>query len=99
MDGYLKVRDGIIKQSNQSKGKMAVGKLNIDIKKIQSKEKLARNDILFKIDDYSVNANNIHFDAGKYNNLKIKEIASSGKDTEISNLQYIPKFSRQVFSK
>ncbi|KFF01339.1 hypothetical protein IX39_12230 [Chryseobacterium formosense] len=97
--GYLKVRDGIIRQSNQSKEKMAVGKLNIDIKKIQSNEKLARNDIPFKIDDYSVNANNIHFDAGKYYNLKIKEIASSAKDTEISNLQYIPKYSRQVFSK
>lgn len=97
--GYLKIRDGIIKYSQQSKEKIAVGKLNIDIKKIRSNKKLASNEIPFKIDDYSVNVKDIHFDAGKYYNLKVKEIASSGKDTEISNLQYIPKYSRQAFSK
>lgn len=97
--GYLKIRDGIIKQSKQSKEKMAVGKLNIDIKKIQSNEKLASSEIPFKIDDYSVNAKDIHIDAGKYYNLKVKEIASSGKDTEITDLQYLPKYSRQAFSK
>ncbi|AYM98998.1 hypothetical protein [Chryseobacterium sp. 3008163] len=46
-----------------------------------------------------ITAQKVFLDAGKYYTLKIGDVKNSGKQTEIKDLKYLPKYSRAGFSK
>jgi len=97
--GFIRVNNGKISQKKQNVEKLAIGKLDIKVDKVFSDTELFKKDIPFKTEKKYVNAKNIHLDAGKYYYLKVAEIKTIGKNTDISEFNYLPKYSRAGFSK
>ena len=97
--GFIRVNNGKVSQKKQNVEKLAIGKLNIKVDKVFSNTELFKKDIPFKTEKNYVNAKNIRLDAGKYYYLKVAEIKTTGKNTDISEFNYLPKYSRAGFSK
>jgi len=97
--GFIRVNNGKISQKKQNVEKLAIGKLDIKVDKVFSNTELFKKDIPFKTEKNYVNAKNIRLDAGKYYYLKVAEIKTTGKNTDISEFNYLPKYSRAGFSK
>ena len=97
--GFIRINNGKVSQKKQNIEKLAVGKLDIKVDKVFSNTELFKKDIPFKTEKNYVNAKNIRLDAGKYYYLKVAEIKSTGKNTDISEFNYLPKYSRAGFSK
>ncbi|VXC59422.1 conserved hypothetical protein [Chryseobacterium sp. 8AT] len=97
--GFIRINNGKVSQKKQNIEKLAVGKLDIKVDKVFSDTELFKKDIPFKTEKNYVDAKNIRLDAGKYYYLKVAEIKSTGKNTDISEFNYLPKYSRAGFSK
>ncbi|WP_159474335.1 hypothetical protein [Chryseobacterium sp. 18068] len=97
--GFIRVNNGKVSQKKQNVEKLAIGKLDIKVDKVFSNTELFKKDIPFKTEKNYVNAKNIRLDAGKYYYLKVAEIKTTGKNTDISEFNYLPKYSRAGFSK
>lgn len=97
--GFIRINNGKVLQKKQNIEKLAVGKLDIKVDKVFSNTELFKKDIPFKTEKNYVDAKNIRLDAGKYYYLKVAEIKSTGKNTDISEFNYLPKYSRAGFSK
>lgn len=97
--GFIRINNGKVSQKKQNIEKLAVEKLDIKVDKVFSNTELFKKDIPFKTEKNYVDAKNIRLDAGKYYYLKVAEIKSTGKNTDISEFNYLPKYSRAGFSK
>ncbi|WP_204535340.1 hypothetical protein [Chryseobacterium sp. JUb44] len=97
--GFIRINNGKVSQKKQNIEKLAVGKIDLKLDKIFSDTELFKKDIPFKTEKNYVDAKNIRLDAGKYYYLKVAEIKSTGKNTDISEFNYLPKYSRAGFSK
>ncbi len=97
--GFIRINNGKVSQKKQNVEKLAVGKIDLKVDKIFSNTELFKKDIPFKTEKNYVDAKNIRLDAGKYYYLKVAEIKSTGKNTDISEFNYLPKYSRAGFSK
>nr|WP_314490278.1 hypothetical protein [uncultured Chryseobacterium sp.] len=97
--GFIKISDGNISQTSAGKEKLAIGKLDIRINNIISNNEQLKKDLPINYSTHSINAKKVFLDAGKYYTLKVGDLKNSGKQTEISDLQYLPKYSRAGFSK
>lgn len=97
--GFIKISDGKISQSSAGKEKMAVGKFDVMINNIKSDNEQLKKDLPINYSTHSINAQNVFLDAGKYYTLKVGDLKNSGKQTEIKDLKYLPKYSRSGFSK
>ncbi|MBD8081490.1 AsmA family protein [Chryseobacterium caseinilyticum] len=97
--GYVNITDGKIKQSSQSKEKLSVGKFNIRLNSVKADPNTLKGTLPFTSANHYVKAEKVHLDAGKYYSLKVAEIVNSGKKTDVTDIQYLPKYSRQAFSK
>ncbi|WP_404986045.1 hypothetical protein ACI513_02850 [Chryseobacterium sp. M5] len=97
--GFIRINNGKVSQKKQNVEKLAVGKLDIKVDKVFSDTELFKKDIPFKTEKNYIDAKNIRLDAGKYYYLKVAEIKSTGKNTDISEFNYLPKYSRAGFSK
>ena len=97
--GFIRINNGKVSQKKQNIEKLAVGKIDLKLDKIFSNTELFKKDIPFKTEKNYVDAKNIRLDAGKYYYLKVAEIKSTGKNTDISEFNYLPKYSRAGFSK
>lgn len=97
--GFIRINNGKVSQKKQNIEKLAVEKIDLKLDKIFSDTELFKKDIPFKTEKNYVDAKNIRLDAGKYYYLKVAEIKSTGKNTDISEFNYLPKYSRAGFSK
>ncbi len=97
--GKLNIVNGQFKQFSEGKEKLSVGTFNIDLKEIRSDKNIAKGDLPFLIKGRLINAKNINLDAGKYYRLKLASLKNSGKQTDLYNLEFLPKYSRKAFSK
>ncbi|MGE6397260.1 hypothetical protein [Chryseobacterium scophthalmum] len=97
--GFIRINNGKVSQKKQNIEKLAVEKLDIKVDKVFSDTEFFKKDIPFKTEKNYVDAKNIRLDAGKYYYLKVAEIKSTGKNTDISEFNYLPKYSRAGFSK
>lgn len=97
--GFVKVSNGKIKQSKSGKQTLAVAKLDAYLEKISSNTSNLKTDLPFIIGKRMISAKGIDLDAGKYYTLKVAAVKNVGLKTDISNLKYIPKYSRAGFSK
>ncbi|WP_262147611.1 AsmA family protein [Chryseobacterium foetidum] len=97
--GYINIINGKIKQSSNSKEKLSVGKFDIKLKTVKADANTLMGSLPFTTASHYVKAEKVNLDAGKYYSLKADEIVNSGKKTDITNIQYLPKYSRQAFSK
>lgn len=97
--GFIKISDGKISQSSAGKEKMAVGKFDVMVNNIKSDNEQLKKDLPINYSTHSINAQNVFLDAGKYYTLKVGDLKNSGKQTEIKDLKYLPKYSRAGFSK
>ena len=97
--GFVKISNGKISQTSLGKEKLAVGKFDIQINNIISNNEQLKKDLPIDFSSHSIKAQKVFLDAGKYYTLKFAEMKNSGKQTEIKELQYLPKYSRAGFSK
>ncbi|MDF2932040.1 MAG: hypothetical protein K0R36_1371 [Chryseobacterium sp.] len=97
--GFIKISNGKLSQSSQGKEKLSVGKFDVLANRIISGNEYLKNDLPFKIINHSITAQKVFLDAGKYYTLKIGEVKNTGKQTDMKDLQYLPKYSRAAFSK
>lgn len=97
--GFIRINNGKVSQKKHNIEKLAVGKIDLKLDKIFSDTELFKKDIPFKTEKNYVDAKNIRLDAGKYYYLKVAEIKSTGKNTDIREFNYLPKYSRAGFSK
>lgn len=97
--GFIKISNGKFSQTSQGKEKLSVGKFDVQLNRIVSGNAYLKNDLPFKINNHLVTAQKVFLDAGKYYTLKVGEVKNTGKQTEMKNLQYLPKYSRAAFSK
>lgn len=97
--GFIKISNGKFEQTSQGKEKMSVGKFDVQLNRIVSGNSYLKNDLPFKINNHLISAQKVFLDAGKYYTLKVGEVKNTGKQTEMKNLQYLPKYSRAAFSK
>ena len=97
--GYINITNGKIRQSAQSKEKLSVGKFNIKLNAVKADPNTLKASLPFTSASHYVKAENIKLDAGKYYSLKVADIVNSGKKTDITDIQYLPKYSRQAFSR
>lgn len=97
--GFIKISNGKISQSNLGKEKLTVGKFDVHLNNIVSNNEQLKKDLPINFSSHLISAQKVFLDAGKYYTLKIGDVKNSGKQTEIKNLQYLPKYSRTGFSK
>lgn len=97
--GYINISNGKFSRTHQGKRKLAVGKFDINLQNLSSNTADFKNNKPVKIAKRLINAQKIDLDAGRYYNLKIARFQNSGNKTEISDLKYIPKYSRAGFSR
>ena len=97
--GKLTIKNGTFKQISEGKEKLSVGKFDIHLNEIKSDKNIAKNDFPFTIKNRLISANTINLDAGKHYRLKLASLKNSGKQTDIQNLEFLPKYSRDAFSK
>jgi len=97
--GFLKISNGKISQSNSGKEKLAVGRFDVQINNITSNNEQLKKDLPINFSSHSIKAQKVFLDAGKYYTLKVGEVKNSGKQTEMRDLQYLPKYSRAGFSR
>ncbi len=97
--GFIKIANGKFSQSAQGKEKLSVGKFDIVVNRIISGNQYLKNDLPFEVKNHSVIAKKVFLDAGKYYTLKVDELKNTGKQTDMTGLQYLPKYSRAAFSK
>lgn len=97
--GFIKISNGKISQSSLGKEKLAVGQFDIQLNNIVSNNEQLTKDLPINFSSHLITANKIFLDAGKYYTLKVGNLKNSGKQTEIKELQYLPKYSRAGFSK
>ncbi len=97
--GFIKISNGKISQTLLGKEKLAVEKFDLLINNIVSNNEQLKKDLPINYSTHSINAQKIFLDAGKYYSLRIGDVKNSGKQTEIKNLQYLPKYSRAGFSR
>ena len=97
--GFIKISDGKFSQNSQGKEKLSVGKFDVLVNRIVSGNEYMKNDLPFKVNNHSITAQKVFLDAGKYYTLKVGEVKNSGKQTDMKDFQYLPKYSRAAFSK
>ncbi|KQS92407.1 hypothetical protein [Chryseobacterium sp. Leaf394] len=97
--GYISITDGKIRQTANSKEKLSVGRFNIKLNSVKADPSTLTGSLPFTSSTHYVKAEKINLDAGKYYSLKVAEIINSGKKTDVTDIQYLPKYSRQAFSK
>lgn len=97
--GFIKISNGKISQSSLGKEKLAVGKFDIQLNNIVSNNEQLKKDLPINFSSHLISAQKVFLDAGKYYTLKIGDVKNSGKQTEIKDLKYLPKYSRAGFSK
>lgn len=97
--GFIKISNGKFSQNSQGKEKMSVGKFDIRINHIVSGNEYLKKDLPFKISNHLITAQKVFLDAGKYYTLKVGELKNTGKQTDLKDLQYLPKYSRAAFSR
>lgn len=97
--GFLKIVNGKMSQNSLGKVKMAVGKFDVQINNITSNNEQLKKDLPIDFSNHLITAQKVFLDAGKYYTLKVGDVRNTGKQTEIKNLEYLPKYSRAAFSK
>lgn len=97
--GKLNISNGTFKQFSEGKEKLSVGKLDVRLDEIKSDKNIAKGDLPFTIKSRSITAKTINLDAVKHYRLKLALLKNSGKQTDLQNLEFLPKYSRDAFSK
>ena len=97
--GKLNITNGTFKQFSEGKEKLSVGKLQVRLDGIKSDQNIAKDDLPFIVKSRLINAKNINLDAGKHYRLKLASMKNSGKQTDLQDLEFLPKYSRDGFSK
>ncbi|KQT18162.1 hypothetical protein ASG31_05360 [Chryseobacterium sp. Leaf404] len=97
--GYINIINGKIKHSLNSKEKLSVGEFNVKLNNVKADPETLKATLPFTAVSHLVNLKKLHLDAGKYYSLNVAEIVNSGKKTDITNIQYLPKYSRKAFSR
>lgn len=97
--GKLNIVNGQFRQFSEGKEKLSVGTFDISLNEIKSDKNIAKSDLPFLIKSRLINAKNINVDAGKHYRLKLASLKNSGKQTDLHNLEFLPKYSRKAFSK
>jgi len=97
--GKLNIANGTFKQILEGKEKLSIGKFSINLNEIKSDKNIARGDLPFTITNHLITAKNIDLDAGKHYRLKLASLKNSGKQTDLQNFEFLPKYSRKAFSK
>ena len=97
--GKLNITNGTFKQFSEGKEKLSVGKFDVNLNQIKSDKNILKQDIPFEIKSRLITAKNINLDAGKHYKLKLASLKNSGKQTDLQNFEFLPKYSRKAFSK
>lgn len=97
--GKLNISNGTFKQISEGKEKLSVGKFDIAFNEIKSDKNIAKEDFPFTIKNHLITAKTINLDAGKHYRLKLASLKNSGKQTDLQNMEFLPKYSRTAFSK
>lgn len=97
--GKLNISNGTFKQFSEGKEKLSVGKFDINLNEIKSDKNIVKGDLPFTIKNRLITAKTINLDAGKHYRLKLATLKNSGKQTDLQNLEFLPKYSRTAFSK
>ncbi|CAD7816189.1 hypothetical protein CHRY9390_03118 [Chryseobacterium aquaeductus] len=97
--GFIKISNGKISQTSLGKEKLAVGKFDIQLNNISSDNNQLKKDLPINFSSHLITAQKVFLDAGKYYTLKVGDLKNAGKQTDIKDLQYRPKYSRAGFSK
>ena len=97
--GKLNITNGTFKQFSDGKEKLSVGKFAVRLDEIKSDKNITKGDLPFIIKSRLITAKNINLDAGKHYKLKLASLKNSGKQTDIQNFEFLPKYSRKAFSK
>jgi len=97
--GKLNIINGTFKQFSEGKEKLSVGKFDVRLDEIKSDKNIAKGDLPFMIKNRLILAKTINLDAGKHYKLKLASLKNSGKQTDLQNFEFLPKYSRKAFSK
>ena len=97
--GRLNIINGTFKQFSEGKEKLSVGKFDVQLDEIKSDKNIAKADLPFIIKNRLITAKNINLDAGEHYKLKLASFKNSGKQTDLQNFEFLPKYSRKAFSK
>ncbi|MBP7500796.1 MAG: hypothetical protein KA796_13165, partial [Chryseobacterium sp.] len=89
--GKFNISNGTFKQIAEGKEKLSVGKFDIHLNEIKSDKNIAKEDLPFTIKNHLITAKTINLDAGKHYRLKLASLKNSGKQTDIQNLEFLPK--------
>lgn len=97
--GKFNIINGQFKQYSDGKEKLSVSKFDVNLNQIKSDKNIFKQDIPFEIKSRLITAKNINLDAGKHYRLKLASLKNSGKQTDLQNFEFLPKYSRKAFSK
>jgi hypothetical protein len=97
--GKFNIINGQFRQYSDGKEKLSVAKFDVNFNQIKSDKNILKQDIPFEIKSKLITAKNINLDAGKYYRLKLASLKNSGKQTDLQNFEFLPKYSRKAFSK
>ncbi|KFC21462.1 AsmA family protein [Epilithonimonas lactis] len=97
--GRFNIKNGTFKQISEGKEKLSVGQFDINLNEIKSDKNIAKSDLPFTIKNHLITAKTINLDAGKHYRLKLASLKNSGKQTDLQNMEFLPKYSRTAFSK
>ncbi len=97
--GKLNIKNGNFKQISEGKEKLSVGTFDVQIDEIKSDKTIAKGDLPFTMKSRNIDAKTINLDAGKHYRLKLASLKNTGKQTDLHNLEFLPKYSRDGFSK
>ncbi|WP_312768048.1 hypothetical protein [Epilithonimonas sp.] len=97
--GKFNIINGQFRQYSDGKEKLSVAKFDVNLNQIKSDKNILKQDIPFEIKSRLITAKNINLDAGKHYHLKLASLKNSGKQTDLQNFEFLPKYSRKAFSK
>lgn len=97
--GALNLINGTFSQRKQGVNKMNVKNFNVKLNSVTTNRNMLQESIPFHVRSHLITARALDIDAGKYYRVKVDQIKNCGKDTHISNLAFLPKYSRNQFNK
>jgi len=97
--GKFNIINGQFRQYSDGKEKLSVAKFDVNLNQIKSDKNILKQDIPFEIKSRLITAKNINLDAGKHYRLKVASFKNHGKQTDLQNFEFLPKYSRKAFSK
>ncbi|WP_333853115.1 hypothetical protein [Epilithonimonas sp.] len=97
--GKFNIINGQFKQYSDGIEKLSVAKFDVNLNQIKSDKNIFKQDIPFEIKSRLITAKNINLNAGKHYRLKLASLKNQGKQTDLQNFEFLPKYSRKAFSK